>query len=96
MLTEAAEGREGSWYIKAGQKIRVVHGAGEGLTTVENRFQEPPTSPKADVLVCVGAIDQGVPGSLVSKGTPSGLVRSKAGAGSRWMTLDSARGEFGL
>jgi len=83
LLIETADGRDGSWYIKAGQKIRVIHGAGEGLTTVKGRFNEPPTAPRADIVVCVGAMDQGVPGSIVSKGTPNGVVRSSPGAGSR-------------
>jgi hypothetical protein len=96
LLTAASDGRQGSWYLKGGQTIRVVHGAGEGLTTVEDRFKEPPAAAKADVVICAGAVDQGVPGSIVSKGSASGIIRPKAGAGSRWITLETAELEFSL
>jgi hypothetical protein len=96
LMSAAADARQGSWYIKAGQTIRIVQGAGEGLTTVEDRFKEPPTGLKPDIVICAGAIDQGVPGSIIGKGTPAGIVRPKAGAGSRWITLDAAKVEFGL
>ncbi len=91
-----ADGRQGSWYTKTGQTIRIVHGAGEGLTTVEDRFKEPPTAPKADIVICAGAVEQGVPGSIIGRGSPAGIVRPKAGAGSRWITLEAAKVELGL
>jgi len=96
LMNAVADGWKGSWYTKAGQTIRVVHGAGEGLTTVEDRFTEPPTAPKADIVICAGAMDQGVPGSIMGKGSPAGIVRSKAGAGSRWITLEAAKVELAL
>ena len=96
LIAAAADGRQGSWYVKDGTTIRVVHGAGEGLTTVEHRFAEPPTAPKADIIVCAGSIEQGVPGSIMGRGSPAGIVRVKAGAGSRWITLETARTELGL
>lgn len=96
LISAAADGRQGSWYIKADQTIRIVHGAGEGLTTVEERFKEPPTAPKADIVVCAGAVEQGVPGSIIGKGSPAGIVRPKAGGGSRWITLEVAKVELGL
>jgi hypothetical protein len=96
LVNAVADGRQGSWYTKAGQTIRIVHGAGEGLTTVENRFKEPPTAPKADIVICAGAMDQGVPGSIMGKGSPAGIVRPAAGSGSRWITLDTAKVELAL
>jgi len=96
LMSAAASGRQGSWYIKDGQTVRVVHGAGEGLTTVEERFKEPPTALRADIVICAGAVDQGVPGSIIPKGSTSSIVRPKAGAGSRWLTLDAARVELAL
>jgi hypothetical protein len=96
LLGAVADGRQRSWYTKAGQTIRVVHGAGQGLTTVEDRFHEPPSVPKADIVICAGAIEQGVPGSIMGKGLPAGIVRSKGGAKSRWITLEAAQAELAL
>jgi hypothetical protein len=96
LMSAAADGRQGSWYTKSGQTIRIVHGAGEGLTTVEDRFKEPPTATKADIVICAGAMDQGVPGSIMGKGSPAGIVRPRAGAGSRWITLETAKTELAL
>ncbi|MEQ1768482.1 MAG: SIR2 family protein [Devosia sp.] len=93
LMTASADARSGAWYLKGGQAIRVVHGAGEGLTTVESRFTENPTAPKADIVICAGSLEQGVPGLIVGKGTAAGIVRPKAGAGSRWITLETARSE---
>lgn len=96
LFTSKANARNGSWYEVNGRTIRVVNGAGEGLTTVQNRFNEPPAAPKADVVVCVGALDQGVPGTIISKGHGANAVRPRPGGGSCWMTLDKARAEFAL
>lgn len=96
LMSAASNDRQGSWYIKDGHTIRIVHGAGEGLSTVEERFKESPTAPRADIVICAGAVDQGVPGSIIPKGSTSSIVRPKAGAGSRWITLDAARVELAL
>ncbi|MDO9460335.1 MAG: SIR2 family protein, partial [Alphaproteobacteria bacterium] len=96
LVSAAADERRGSWYVKAGQTIRIVHGAGEGLTTVKERFKEPPTAPQADVVICAGAVEQGVPGSIMGKGLPAGIVRPKSGSGSRWITLEAAKVELML
>ena len=96
LLTAKAAARSGAWYEVDGQSVRVVHGAGEGLTTVRSRFLEPPTAPKSDVVVCVGALDQGVPGSIIGKGKGASIVRPGPGGASRWITLNEARLEFSL
>jgi hypothetical protein len=96
LLGAVADGRERSWYTKAGQTIRIVHGVGEGLTTVEERFTEPPSVPKADIVICAGSIEQGVPGSIVGKGLPAGIVRPKGGARSHWITLETAKAVLAL
>jgi hypothetical protein len=85
----APNGAKPSWYTKAGRTIRVVHGAGEGLTTVEDRFKEPPTAPKADIVICAGAMDQGVPGSIMGKGSPCGYCATE---GWQWVPMDHSRG----
>ena len=96
LMSAAADGRQGSWYTKAGRTIRIVHGAGEGLSTVEDRFKEPPTATMADIVICAGSVEQGVPGSIIGKGLSAGIVRAKPGSGSRWITLEAAKVELQL
>ncbi len=96
LLAAKASARSGSWYELDGKTVRVIHGAGEGLSTVQNRFVEPPIGPKADVIVCVGALDQGVPGNIIDKGQGANVLRPQPGGGSRWITLAEARAEFAL
>jgi hypothetical protein len=96
LLSEAADGRKDSWYTKGGTSIRVVHGAGEALSSVEGRFVEPPATEKPDVVVCVGAIELGLPSRIIAKGAGASIVRPKSGSGSRWVTFETARAEFGI
>ena len=96
LLSAKTNKRIGVWYELGDQTIRVVHGAGMGMSTVQQQFSEPPSMQKADVIVCVGALEQGVPGNIIGKGQGSNVVRPEPGEGSRWMTLDDARSEFDL
>ena len=96
LLAEKATSRIGAWYEIDGQTVRVVNGAGEGLATVQSRFVEPPAEPKADIVVCVGALRQGVPDRIIRKGTGDDVVRPAAGGGSRWLVFDEAFQDLGL
>lgn len=73
-----------------------MHGGGQALTTVRENFKEPPTVPQAEIIVCAGAIDLAVPGSLIATGVGSSTTRPAPGGGSRWLTLEQARDELGL
>ena len=94
LLADAAQGRVGSWYEVGGQTVRVVQGAGEGISTVRGRYKEPPSSRPADIVICAGAVDQGVPARVVSDGRGDSVVRPAGGAASRWLLLDAARAEL--
>jgi hypothetical protein len=96
LLIHANATRDGSWYIFSGKSIRVVHGGGQALATVRSHYNEPPTVPQAEITVCAGAIDFGVPGSLIATGVGASTVRPAPGGGSRWLTLDQARNELGV
>jgi hypothetical protein len=96
LLLEAGAARDGAWYTYAGRRVRVVHGSGQVLSTVREQYKEPPTRPEADIIVCAGASDPAVPGSLISTGTGKSMVRPAAGGRSRWLTLEQARVEVGI
>ena len=96
LLIEAGGARDGGWYIHGGQRVRIVHGSGQVLSTVRERYKEPPTLPEADIIICAGALDPAVPGSLISSGTGKSVVRPAAGGRSRWLTLEQARVELGV
>jgi hypothetical protein len=96
LLLQAGAARHGAWYSHAGQRVRIVHGSGQVLSTVRERYKEPPTVPEADIIVCAGAISAIVPGTLIPSGSGKSIMRPAHGGGSRWMTLDEARTELGV
>ena len=94
LLIEAKAARRGSWYEYGGRVIRVIQGAGEAITTVRERYKEPPAACQPDVVVCAGALDIPVPGYLIASGVGASVVRPGAGGGMPWLTLEQARGEL--
>jgi hypothetical protein len=96
LLLRAGAARHGAWYTHGRQRIRIVHGSGQVLSTIRERYKEPPTLPEADIVVCAGALDPAVPGSLISSGTGKSMVRPASGGRSRWLTLEQARVELGV
>jgi hypothetical protein len=96
LLTSANAVRRGAWYEHGGQTIRVVQGGGQGLSVVQEQYSEAPIPNQADIVVCAGAIDLGVPGKVVASGHGNSVVRPAAGGDSRWLTLDRARAELNI
>lgn len=96
LLIHASATRDGSWYVYGGKTIRIVHGAGQDLATVRERYKESPVVSQADITVCAGAIDLAVPAKIVAAGRGHSIVRTPSGGGSAWLTLDQARSELGL
>jgi hypothetical protein len=94
LLNEAKSTRSGAWYEQGGKLIRVVQGAGEAVNTVRERYKEPPAARQPDMVVCAGALDITIPGSLIASGAGASIVRPGAGGGTRWLTLEQARGEL--
>lgn len=96
LLTQAGAARTGSSYEHAGRTIRIVHGGGQALETVRQRYNEPPTVPAADIVICAGATELGVPGAVIASGHGASIVKPARGGGSRWLTLDQARTELAI
>lgn len=80
-------------YDLAGKTVRVVNGAGNLLSTVRERFKEPPAL-DTDVVVCAGAEDLGLPGNVVRPGIPGSIVRPAPTA--KWLDVASACAELEL
>ena len=66
------------------------------LSTVRERYAEPPAVVQADVVVCAGATDLGVPGHLISRGYGASTVRPAPGGTSKWITLEAAMDKWHL
>ncbi len=96
MLLNAGATNLGAWLQHGGQSIRIVNGAGEGLTDVQARYKEPTTVTQSEIVVCAGATDLGVPGRLIAPGRGASTIRPTPGGGSRWLTLEQAQLEFDL
>ncbi|OGP59830.1 MAG: hypothetical protein A2162_01570 [Deltaproteobacteria bacterium RBG_13_52_11b] len=96
LLLGAGASRKGAWYEHHDRTIRVVQGGGQGLSIVQERYGEAPTLGQADIVVCAGSIDLGVPGKLVASGQGESIVRPARGSRAQWLTLERARVELQL
>lgn len=96
MLLYAGATQQGAWLHHGGRSIRVVNGAGQGLTEVQARYNEPTTVPQPEIVVCAGAVELGVPARLIPPGRGESTIRPAPGGGARWLTLERARVELGL
>ncbi len=95
-LLNAGATVHGAWLRQGGRSVRIVNGAGQGLTEVQARYKEPGTIPQADLVVCAGSIDLGVPARLIPSGRGASTIRPAAGGGAAWLTSEAARVELGL
>ena len=96
LLAQAGATPQGTWYVYNGQRIHIVHGSGQVLGSVSQKYKEPPSVPEADIIVAAGAISAMVPGALISSGSGKSLVRPAPGGSSRWLTSEEARKELGV
>jgi hypothetical protein len=96
LLSYAGATRSGSFYQHQRNTIRVVHGGGQNLETVRERYNEPPSVDPADIVVCAGAERLGMPATIISAGQGASIVRPSRGSGSLWLTLPEARLELGI
>ena len=95
LLLNAGATNMGAWIQHGGRSIRIVNGAGQGLTDVQARYIEP-TITESDIVVCAGAIELGVPGRVIAPGRGASMVRPTPGGSARWLTFEKAEVEFGL
>lgn len=96
LLLQSGATQEGAWYLKNGKRIRVVHGAGQALNSVRQRYNEPPAAAQPDIVVCAGAMDLSVPGNLMKPGDGQSVVRPTGGGSASWLTFEQARGELAI
>ncbi|MFZ0928496.1 MAG: hypothetical protein WAN11_07840 [Syntrophobacteraceae bacterium] len=96
MLLNAGAKSEGAWLLHGGKSIRVVNGAGQGLTVLQGEYKEPTTVPQPDIIVCAGAFDLGVPAKLIAPGRGASMIRPTPGGTAKWLTFDQAQMELGL
>lgn len=95
-LLGAGATREGAWWRKGGQAVRVVNGAGRDLASVKDAYREPATAPQPDMIICAGAFDLGVPAKLIATGTGHSVVKPAPGGGAAWLSHTEARAALGL
>ncbi len=69
--------------------VRVINGAGALLSSKRQEFKQPPAVKAADVVVCVGATDFGLPDDIARSGRPEDIVRNESGA--KWVDAKAAR-----
>ncbi|MCJ2067318.1 SIR2 family protein [Methylobacterium sp. J-030] len=80
-------------YDYNGRTVRVVNGGGRILARVRGSFGEAPLT-ASDIVICAGAVDLGLPDSVVRAGTPGSIVRPAPTA--HWMDLQTAREELAI
>lgn len=85
-----------AWYELNGNTIRVVQGAGRALSSVRERYGEPPVGQSADIIICAGAEDLAVPARIIASGAGESVVRPAPGGTSDWLTLSQARERLAL
>lgn len=86
----------GAWLEHGGRTVRIVNGAGRGLSDVRQAHLEPPNLEQPDIVLCAGAIDLGVPAKLIATGKGASIVSPAPGGGAKWLTRADARTELGL
>lgn len=96
MLLNAGATKRGAWLEHGGKSIRVINGAGQGLTDVQGRYKEPTTVAQSEIIVCAGAVELGVPSRLIALGRGASMMRPTPGGGTTWLTLEQATRELGL
>ncbi|MFN3946275.1 MAG: hypothetical protein ACK4K7_15230, partial [Allosphingosinicella sp.] len=86
----------GAWLAHGGRTVRIVNGAGQGLSDMREAHKEPPNLVQPDIVLCAGAIDLGVPARLIATGKGASIVSPAPGGGAKWLTRTDARTELGL
>jgi len=72
--------------------VRVVNGAGQVMSLVQEKFsKDQPQSVAKEFVVCDARSDGSVPANLIRGGRPSSILR--AGNSSQWLTLEEARAQ---
>ena len=86
----------GAWLTHGTNTVRVINGAGQDIAGMRAKYREAPTVAQADVVVCAGAVEYGVPTFVIPKGSGASSVRPASGGPAPWLTLEDARTAFGI
>jgi len=72
-------------YTFQNKRVRLISGRGRLLSAVKSEYQqEPPISPREDIIICAGAISDSTPFHIVRADEPTSIVRK--GSLDNWMT----------
>lgn len=96
LILNSGAAKIGPFFQQGDRTIRVVNGAGQGISDVQGRYREPITIKQTDFVVCAGSLDLGVPSKVIPDGSGSSVVRPQPGGSATWLTLNQARKEFNL
>lgn len=96
LLVNAKAGRRRAWYTHHGQLIRVIHGAGQPISAIQEKYNEPPAGDQPDIIICAGAFRLGTPGRIIASGSGSSVIRPRHGGLTRWLTFEEARMELAI
>ena len=96
LILNSGADKVGAWFQRDGRSIRIINGAGEGISDVRGRYREPVSTQQADIVICAGSYDLGVPDRIISAASGASVVRPQPGGSATWLTLDQARQEFDL
>lgn len=94
LLRQAGAEQTQQGYRLADRSIRVLNGAGQALSTLRDKFVEPPAVISADVVIAVGAENLGMPGNWVRTGRQNDVMRPRASG--TWYDLESGIAELGI
>lgn len=86
----------GAWLTHGGRAVRIVNGAGRGISDMQQAHKEPPNLVQPDIVLCAGALDLGVPAKLIATGVGASIVSPAPGGSAKWLTRADARTELGL
>ena len=89
LLRRAGATQTSDGYELAGEKVRVINGAGAVLSTLRGQFVEAPATGSVDVVAAVGATDLALPANVIRQGRPQDILRPAASA--EWFDFQGAR-----
>jgi hypothetical protein len=88
-LVESGATFEGARFVLNSKRIRVLQGAGEVLSLIKKKFEIEESPLEADVVICVGASDDGgAPASIVRGSSSSSII--KPATACVWMSHEQA------
>jgi hypothetical protein len=95
-LLNAGATQQGAWLEHGGRTIRVINGSGQGLANVQAGYKEPPPISQSEIVVCVGAMNLGVPARVIASGRGASMIRPTPGGSATWLTFEEALVELAL